>query len=80
MILLLAALTADFTGTWQTTYGEMILEQNGSAIIEFYYLNRILENGDTPEEAAEALLNHIAFAGSHGTPCMEGAGFQIRTP
>ncbi|PIE51146.1 hypothetical protein CSA37_13380 [Candidatus Fermentibacteria bacterium] len=56
------------SGTLQTVCGEMILEQDGSAIIEFYYLNRILENGDTPEEAAEALLNDIAFAGSPGYP------------
>jgi len=56
------------------------VDWGGSAIIEFYYLNRILENGETPEQAAEALLTDIPFAGRAGTEYMDGAGFQIRTP
>ena len=56
------------------------VDWGGSAIIEFYYLNQILENGLSPEDAAEALLNDIQFAGRAGTPYMDGAGFQIRTP
>ncbi|HPF33394.1 MAG TPA: hypothetical protein PK907_10290, partial [Candidatus Sabulitectum sp.] len=56
------------------------VDWGGSAIIEFYYLNRILENGETPEQAAQALLTDIPFAGRAGTEYMDGAGFQIRTP
>ena len=56
------------------------VDWGGSAIIEFYYLNQILENGMTPVQAAEALLTDIRFAGSRGTGYMDGAGFQINTP
>lgn len=56
------------------------VDWGGSAIIEFYYMNRILEYGETPEEAAEALLTDIPFAGQRGTEYMDGAGFEINTP
>lgn len=56
------------------------VDWGGSAIIEFYYLNQILENGLTPAAAAQALLTDIRFAGSRSTGYMEGAGFEIRTP
>lgn len=56
------------------------VDWGGSAIIEFYYLNQILENGMTPLEASRALLSDIRFAGARGTVHMDGAGFEIRTP
>ncbi len=55
------------------------VDWGGSAIIEFYYLNQILENGLTPLEASRALLRDIEFAGSTSTPYMDAAGFEIRT-
>lgn len=56
------------------------VDWGGSAIIEFYYLNQILENGLTPLEASRALLRDIEFAGATSTPYMDAAGFEIRTP
>ena len=56
------------------------VDWGGSAIIEFYYLNQILENGLTPVEAAQALSSDIRFSGEASTQWMDGAGFQIQTP
>jgi len=56
------------------------VDWGGSAIIEFYYLNQILENGLTPLEASRALMTDIKFAGAVSTSYMDGAGFEIRTP
>lgn len=56
------------------------VDWGGSAIIEFYYLNQILENGLTPVEAARALQRDIRFSGSTATPYMDAAGFEIQTP
>jgi len=56
------------------------VDWGGSAIIEFYYLNQILENGLTPVEASRALMGDIRFSGNNSTPWMEAAGFQIQTP
>ena len=56
------------------------VDWGGSAIIEFYYLNQILENGLTPVEAARALQRDIRFSGTTPTSWMEAAGFQIQTP
>ena len=56
------------------------VDWGGSAIIEFYYLNQILENGLTPLEAARALESDIGFSGASSTPWMDGAGFEIQTP
>ncbi len=56
------------------------VDWGGSAIIEFYYLNQILENGLTPVEAAQALNRDIRFSGTTATPYMDAAGFEIQTP
>lgn len=56
------------------------VDWGGSAIIEFYYLNQILENGLTPAEAAQALFRDIRFSGTTATPYMDAAGFEIQTP
>ena len=56
------------------------VDWGGSAIIEFYYLNQILENGLSPTDAARALQSDIQFSGSTSTRWMDGAGFQIQTP
>ncbi|MCD4707987.1 MAG: hypothetical protein K8S62_09640 [Candidatus Sabulitectum sp.] len=56
------------------------VDWGGSAIIEFYYLNQILENGLTPVEAAGALMSDIRFSGTTSTHWMEAASFQIQTP
>lgn len=47
----------------------------GSAIIEFYYLDNILENGLAPAEAARAVLGTMDFAGSQPGGWMDAAGF-----
>jgi hypothetical protein len=56
------------------------VDWGGSAVIEFYYLNLILENGLTPVQAAGALQADIRFSGTAPTRYMDGAGFQIQTP
>ncbi|MCK5132427.1 MAG: hypothetical protein KAR40_09800 [Candidatus Sabulitectum sp.] len=56
------------------------VDWGSSAIIEFYYLNQILENGLIPTEAAQALLRDIRFSGTTATPYMDAAGFEIQTP
>ena len=55
------------------------VDWGGSAVIEFYYFNQILENGLTPVQAASALQTDIRFSGT-STRYMDGAGFQIQTP
>ncbi len=56
------------------------VDWSGSAVIEFYYLNQILENGLTPTEAAQALNRDIRFSGTTATPYMDAAGFEIQIP
>jgi hypothetical protein len=56
------------------------VDWGGSAVIEFYYLNQILENGLTPVQAAMALQTDILFSGTVSTQYMDSAGFQIQTP
>ena len=56
------------------------VDWGGSAVIEFYYFNQILENGLTPVQAARALQTDIRFSGTTSTRYMDGAGFQIQTP
>lgn len=56
------------------------VDWGGSAIIEFYYLDKILGQGLSPAGAAEALLHDIRFAGDASTPHNPGAGFTISTP
>jgi len=48
----------------------------GSAIIEFFYLDMILDKGYTPREAAASVLETFPFAGNEGTKWMEAAGFK----
>jgi hypothetical protein len=56
------------------------VDWGGSAIIEFFYLNMILENGLTPEQAARAVLSDIGFAGGSDTRWMDAAGFRAESP
>jgi hypothetical protein len=56
------------------------VDWGASAIIEFYYLNMILENGLVPEEAARAVLSDIGFAGESATRWMDAAGFKAEAP
>ena len=56
------------------------VDWGASAIIEFYYLNMMLENGLTPEQAAQAVLSDIGFAGESDTQWMDAAGFEAKAP
>lgn len=56
------------------------VDWGASAIIEFYYLNMMLENGLTAEQAASAVLSDIGFAGASGSRWMDPAGFKAMTP
>ncbi|NLP06136.1 hypothetical protein GX411_09330 [Candidatus Fermentibacteria bacterium] len=52
----------------------------GSALLEFLYLNLILESGLPPARAAEAVLETLDYAGSSSGSCMDAAGFTWLTP
>lgn len=52
----------------------------GSALLEFLYLNLILESGLTPARAAEAVLETLDYAGSSPGSCMDAAGFTWIAP
>lgn len=52
----------------------------GSALLEFLYLNLILESGLSPAEAAEAVLETLDYAGNSPGSCMDAAGFTWLTP
>lgn len=56
------------------------VDWGASAMIEFYYLNLMLEHGFTAHEAAQAVLSDIDFAGESSTEWMEAAGFKAVTP
>jgi hypothetical protein len=51
------------------------VDWGGSAIIEFFYLDMILENGLTPEEAAQATLGSLTFSSDKPGRWMDPAGF-----
>lgn len=52
----------------------------GSAIIEFFYLDCILEKGLTPASAARAVLGTMDFAGESPGGWMDAAGFSWIEP
>ncbi len=56
------------------------VDWGGSAIIEFFYLDMILENGLSPEEAAQATIGSMTFASDKPGRWMDPAGFTWITP
>lgn len=51
-----------------------------SGMLEIYYFNQMLENGLSPEDAAQSVLDDIAFAGDEATQWMYAAGFRWLAP
>lgn len=56
------------------------VDWGASGIIEIFYLNQILENGLTPVDAANSVIEDIDFAGESATRWMDRAGFTWITP
>ena len=51
------------------------VDWGASGLIEIFYFNQILENGLSPHEAANSVIEDIDFAGQSSTRWMDAAGF-----
>jgi hypothetical protein len=51
------------------------VDWGASGLIEIFYFNQILENGLSPSDAANSVLEDIDFAGQSSTRWMDAAGF-----
>ncbi len=51
------------------------VDWGASGLIEIFYFNQILENGFSPSDAANSVLEDIDFAGQSSTRWMDAAGF-----
>ncbi len=51
------------------------VDWGASGLIEIFYFNQILENGLSPHDAANSVIEDIDFAGQSSTRWMDAAGF-----
>ncbi|KQC12982.1 MAG: hypothetical protein APR63_09680 [Desulfuromonas sp. SDB] len=56
------------------------IDWGGSAVIEFFYLDMIFDKNLTPQQAAQAVLDDIRFAGTNSTEWMDNCGFKYFKP
>ena len=59
---------------------DLSVDWGASGMLEIYYYNQMLDVGLTPEQAANSVLDDIAFAGDEPTEWMYAAGFKWLAP
>lgn len=77
MLILVALLaTADFSGSWDTTYGRMVLTQNGTEVTGYYSYGGISTIEGTVEPSGRLVFTYTE-ADAHGEGWFELADGRI---